>query len=203
MMLLLESQPRLKGGGEPNVGLVHFDYYPAWNGVTLHRSESMEATCRDNTRTLRATRFTQVEVTFRGPGSPGFASFDVLRSGREAGNGKRPPLECVNAVEPGPGRVWNIFPLLSVCYRRQANCPVEFLFPISKIRAIVALGSPKRPASAAGSEAGMDCGTAPAKRARLNPCGESLLRRMVARPRAPAPTAERRFGEKSGSNPPM
>jgi hypothetical protein len=49
---------------------------------------------------------------------------------------------------------------------------------------------PRKAASAAGSEAGMDCGTAPAKRARLNPCGESLLRRMVARPRAPAPTAD-------------
>jgi hypothetical protein len=33
----LESQPPSKGGGPANLGLEHFDYYPAWNGVTLHR----------------------------------------------------------------------------------------------------------------------------------------------------------------------
>src|SRR5271157_652653 len=57
---------------------------------------------------------------------------------------------------------------------------------------------PKRP-RAAGSEAGMDCGTALAKQARHHPCGEALRRRVVARPRAPAPAAEGRVGEKSGS----
>src|SRR5208282_4728847 len=45
MELLLENQPPSKGGGEANVGLVHFDYYPARNGVTLHRSESVAAAC--------------------------------------------------------------------------------------------------------------------------------------------------------------
>jgi LysR family transcriptional regulator, transcriptional activator for dmlA len=32
MELLLESQPPSKGGGAPDLGLVHFDYYPALNG---------------------------------------------------------------------------------------------------------------------------------------------------------------------------
>src|SRR5271157_5057520 len=45
----------------------------------------------------------------------------------------------------------------------------------------------------------MDCGTALAKQARLNPCDEALRRCVFARPRAPAPAAEGRFGEKSGS----
>ncbi len=44
----------------------------------------------------------------------------------------------------------------------------------------------------------MDCGTALAKQARLNPCDEAL-RRVFARPRAPAPAAAGRVGEKSGS----
>jgi len=45
----------------------------------------------------------------------------------------------------------------------------------------------------------MDCGTALAKEARLNPYGEALRRRIFACPRAPAPAAEGRVGEKSGS----
>ena len=44
----------------------------------------------------------------------------------------------------------------------------------------------------------MDCGTARATRAQLNPYGEALRRRAFARPHAPAPAAEGRFGEKSG-----
>ena len=59
------------------------------------------------------------------------------------GNRKRPPVECVNAVEPGLGRSWRIPFLLSVRYRRTAGCLVRFLFPIFKICAISALGSPK------------------------------------------------------------
>ena len=90
------------------------------------------------------------------------------------------------------GARWEISSFLSVCYRQQARCPMRFLFPIFQIYAIPALGSPK------GSErgrkrGGMDCGTALAKQARLNPCGEALRRRVFARPRAPAPAAEGRF----------
>ena len=58
---------------------------------------------------------------------------------------------------------------------------------------------PKKVASAAGSEAGMDCGTALAKQARLNPCGEALRGRF-ARPRVPALAAEGRFGETAARN---
>jgi len=58
---------------------------------------------------------------------------------------------------------------------------------------------PKKAASAAGSEAGMDCGTALAKQARLHPYREALRRRIFARPRAPTPAAAGRVGEKSGS----
>ena len=58
---------------------------------------------------------------------------------------------------------------------------------------------PKKAAIAAGSEAGMDCGTALAKQARLNPHGEALRRRVFAPPRAPAPAAAGLFTEKSGS----
>jgi len=43
------------------------------------------------------------------------------------------------------------------------------------------------------------CGTALAKQARLHPRGEALRRRIFARPRAPAPAAEGRVGENSGS----
>jgi len=59
--------------------------------------------------------------------------------------GKRPPVEFMNTVEPRSGRAGDISSLLSVRYRRQAHCPVRFLFPIFKICAIVALGSQKRP----------------------------------------------------------
>ncbi|HME83331.1 MAG TPA: acylphosphatase [Roseiarcus sp.] len=48
---------------------------------------------------------------------------------------------------------------------------------------------PQKAASAAGSEARMDCGTALAEQARLHPCGEALRRRSFARRRAPAPAA--------------
>src|SRR5208282_1785717 len=58
---------------------------------------------------------------------------------------------------------------------------------------------PQKAASAAGSEAGMDCGTALAKEARLSPYREALRRRVLARPRALAPADEGRVGEKSGS----
>src|SRR5271166_6680557 len=58
---------------------------------------------------------------------------------------------------------------------------------------------PKKGRERGQSEAGMDCGTAPATRARLNPYGEALWRRVFARPRAPAPAAEGRFAEKSAS----
>ncbi len=44
----------------------------------------------------------------------------------------------------------------------------------------------------------MDCGTALAKQARLHPYREAFGRRLFARPRAPAPTAEGRVAEKSG-----
>ncbi len=74
---------------------------------------------------------------------------------------------------------------------------MRFLFLGFKICAIGDPSSPKA-ASAAGSEAGM-CGTALATRARLNPYGEALRRRIFACPRAPAPAAEGRVGEKSGS----
>jgi hypothetical protein len=57
----------------------------------------------------------------------------------------------------------------------------------------------QKAASAAGSEAGMDCGTALCEAGPLNPYGEALLRCVFARPCAPAPAAEARFGEKSGS----
>ena len=60
------------------------------------------------------------------------------------GKGKRPPVECVNAVEPGAGRAGDISSLLSVCFRRQAHCPMRFLFPIFQICVIAALGSQKR-----------------------------------------------------------
>jgi len=58
---------------------------------------------------------------------------------------------------------------------------------------------PQKAASAAGSEAGVDCGTALAKQARLRPCGEALRGRIFAGGRAPAPAAGGRVGEKSGS----
>jgi len=63
--------------------------------------------------------------------------------------------------------------LLSARYRRQAHCPMRFLFPIFKICAML-LSFPQNAASAAGSEAGMDCGTALAEQARLNRHGEVL-----------------------------
>ncbi len=45
----------------------------------------------------------------------------------------------------------------------------------------------------------MDCGTALANQARLNPYGEALQGRAFARPRAPAPAAEGESERKSGS----
>jgi len=79
---------------------------------------------------------------------------------------------------------------------------MRFLFPIFKICAIAALGSQK--GREAGSEAGMDCGTALAKRARLRPCGEALRRRVFARPLAPVPArrgAEGGFARKPLKSP--
>ena len=92
---------------------------------------------------LRATRFTPVKSRFvdrvpRGLRVCTFSGPDAKR-----GDGKLPPVECVNAVEPGAGRSWDISSLLSVRYRRQAHCPMRFLFPIFKICAITALGFPK------------------------------------------------------------
>jgi len=68
---------------------------------------------------------------------------------------------------------------------------MRFLFPIFKICAIVALGSPK------GRERGRKRGRhgLRAMQARLSPCGEALRRRIFARPRALAPAAEGRVGE--------
>src|SRR5271165_7540913 len=65
---------------------------------------------------------------------------------------------------------------------------MRLLFPILKICAMLLL-VPQKAASAAGSEARMDCGTALAEQARLHPCGEALRRRSFARRRAPAPAA--------------
>jgi hypothetical protein len=44
----------------------------------------------------------------------------------------------------------------------------------------------------------MDCGTALAKQARLNPYGEALRRPVFARPRAPAPAAVEKSGPRFG-----
>ena len=125
-------------------------------------------------------------------------SFEVLRSGREAGKGKRPPVGWVNAVEPGSGRAGDMriyYPCV-IADRRTVLGDFCFRFFKSVLSLILV---PRRVASAAGSEAGMDCGTALAKQARLRPCGEALRRRVFARPRAPASAAEGRLGEKSGS----
>jgi hypothetical protein len=129
---------------------------------------------------------------------PRVSEFPFAGPDSKGGTGKRPPVECVNAVEPGSGRAGDISSLLSVRYRRQAHCPAGFLFPIFKICDIAALGSQKG-RCAAGSEKGMDLGTALAQQARLNPCGEALGRRLLTRPRAPAPAAGGRVGEKSDS----
>jgi len=53
-----------------------------------------------------------------------------------------------------------IFVLLSVGYREGTHVLARLILPIFQIHVIDALGSPKRPHGAAGSEAGMDCGTA-------------------------------------------
>ncbi len=55
---------------------------------------------------------------------------------------------------------------------------------------------PQKAASAAGSEAGMDCGTALAKQARLNPHGEALLGSTSRRP--PRGESERKSGSQFG-----
>src|SRR5271165_5849980 len=74
---------------------------------------------------------------------------------------------------------------------------MRFLFQFFKTYAIVVLGSQKA-ADAAGSEAGMDFGTALARQAWVNPYGEALRRRVFAPPGADA-VAEGRIGEKSSS----
>ena len=148
-------------------------------GPTLPDSHKLKSRFVD-----RAPRRLRVS-TFSGP--------DAKR-----GKGKHPPVEWVNAVEPGAGRAGDILSLLSVRCRQQAHCPMRFLFPIFKICAIASLGSLKGREHGR-SEAGMDCGTALAKQARLSPYREALRRRIFARPRALAPAAEGRVGEKSGS----
>ncbi len=80
--------------------------------------------------------------------------------------------------------------------RRTVRCDFCFRFSRSVLSLLLV---PKKAASAAGSEAGMDCGTALAKQARLHPYREALRRRILARPRAPTPAAAGRVGEKSGS----
>jgi hypothetical protein len=135
------------------------------------------------------------------PASPArFASFDVLRSGTRSGEkGKPPPVECVNSVEPGSGRASDFVFIIRPLSPTGALSHAIFVSDFPDL-CYTCSWFPKRPASEAGSEAGMDCRTALAKQARLHPCGEALRRRVFACPRAPAPAAEGRVGEKGARN---
>ena len=110
----------------------------------------------------------------------------ALRGRMSRGKAKRPPIECVNAVEPSSGRAGRYFVFI-----------IRALSPTGALSRAIFVSDfpdlcyscswfPKKAASAAGSEAGMDCATALAKRA----CGEALRWRVFARPRAPALAAE-------------
>ncbi len=117
--------------------------------------------------TEHSARFTQVEVTLSLTEFRRFASFDVLRSGREAGKRKRPPVECANAVEPGSGRASD-FRLYYPCVtadKPTVPCDLCFRFPRSVLSLLLVS---QKATSVAGSEAGVDCGTALAKQARLD-----------------------------------
>ena len=138
--------------------------------------------------TEHSAKFTQVEVTLSLTEFRGFASFDVLRSGREAGKRKRPPVECANAVEPGSGRASD-FRLYYPCVtadKPTVPCDLCFRFPRSVLSLLLVS---QKAASVAGSEAGVDCGTALAKQARLDltarPCGGASSH-VHARPRRPS-----------------
>src|SRR5208282_3090220 len=68
--------------------------------------------------------------------------------------------------------------LLSICYARRRVFLYNFCFRVSKSMPWCSR-FPKRPRDAAGSEAGMDDGTALPKRARLNPYGKALRRERI------------------------
>ncbi len=93
----------------------------------------------------------------------------------EAGEGDREPFRhSVSLIR--------FLSLLSAGYRAGGHVLARLILPIFQIRAIAALGSPKRPHEAAGSEAGMDCGTALAKRPQLNPYGKASRRVFASEP---------------------
>ena len=60
-----------------------------------------------------------------------------------AGKGEAPAGRMCECGRASSGRAENISYLLSVRYRRQAHCPMRFMFPIFQICAIAVLGSPK------------------------------------------------------------
>jgi hypothetical protein len=105
------------------------------------------------------------------------------------------PPECGRARREHASDIRLYYPCV-IADRRIVRRDFCFRFSRSVLSLLLV---PQKAASAAGSEAGMDCGTALAKQARLHPYGEALRRRIFARPRAPAPAAEGRVGEKSGS----
>ena len=72
--------------------------------------------------------------------------------------GKRPPVEWVNAVELGSGRARDIRLYCPCVIADRRTVPCDLCFRFSGPVLIAALGPQKKPASAAGSEAGMDWG---------------------------------------------
>jgi len=114
-----------------------------------------------------------------------------------AGKGEAPAGRMCE-VEQARGAL-GIFRIYYPCVTAdRRTVPCDFCFRFSR-SVLYLLLVPQKAASAAGSEAGVDCGTALAKQARLRPCGEALRGRIFAGGRAPAPAAGGRVGGKSGS----